>query len=168
MTGFENHGRDDGDSGRVEFIHLPPRRRGPSPIVWFLVIFCALMLYWLLTHGIPDYLRAQHLRYVTKELQAFDPELSSSSGRFTASLPRSSPPPASNVVVPGPFDLPYSTEYRIAGRVGNDNFTDYLALGPGGTEVAIPMKNCAVINAQPFCRYRGTTVTRFTGPASGR
>lgn len=135
-----------------EIVQLPSSRRRPSFLVLFFVIFSALLAFWLVRHWIHAYQIREAIHQVKKEFpQEFAP------GGILAMAHRMySPAP---VPLVGPYHLPLSTRYRLAGSIQGD----YMATSGPGAYVVIPGKDCQRVNGGPYCEYHGTTVTRSSG-----
>jgi hypothetical protein len=139
-----------------EIVQYPVARRRPSFLVLFFVIFSALLAFWLVRNWIHAYQIRQTIQQVKKEFpQEFAP------GGIAAMEHRTyvpAPPP-----LVGPYRLPLSAVYRLAGMVGTSAHEDYLATAGPGAYIMIPAKNCQIVNGGPFCKYHGSTVTRSSG-----
>ena len=135
-----------------EIVQLPASRRRPSFLVLFFVIFSALLAFWLVTHWIRAYdIRLAIHRVEKKFPQEFRP------GGIAAMDHRvyvPAPPP-----LVGPYHLPLSTQYRLAGRIQGE----YMATSGPGAYVLIPAADCQLVNGGPYCEYHGFTVTRSSG-----
>ena len=129
-----------------EIVQLPASRRRPSFLVLFFVIFSALLAFWLVTHWI----RAYDLGLAVHQLEKHFPQEFKTGGR--AYVP--APPP-----FVGPYHLPLSTQYRLAGRIQGE----YMATSGPGAYVLIPAADCQLVNGGPYCEYHGFTVTRSSG-----
>ncbi len=135
-----------------EIVQYPASRRRPSFLVLFFVILSALLAFWLVTHLIRAYdIRLAIHRVEKKFPQEFRP------GGIAAMDHRvyvPAPPP-----FVGPYHLPLSTQYRLAGRIQGE----YIATSGPGAYVLIPAADCQLVNGGPYCEYHGFTVTRSSG-----
>ena len=64
-----------------------------------------------------------------------------------------------SIVFSGPFGLPLSPTYRLAGKIQGQ----YMATSGPGVYVLIPAKNCQMVDGGPYCEYHGATVTQSSG-----
>ena len=135
-----------------EVVHYPASRRRPSFLVLFFVIFSALLAFWLVTHWIRAYGIRQAMLHVEKQFpQEFN------SGGNVAMDHRPNPPVPPLLI--GPYHLPLSTQYRLAGKIQGE----YMATSGPGAYVLIPADDCRLVNGGPYCRYHGYTVTSSSG-----
>ena len=137
-----------------EIVQYPASRRRPSFLVLFFVIFSALLAFWLVTHWILAYDRSQEIRSFEKRLPGLFPALPSDR---VHDAPISVPPGPPPLV--GPYHLPLSMQYRLAGKIQGE----YLATSLAGAYVLIPPANCQLVDGGPYCEYHGYTVTRSSG-----
>ena len=127
-----------------EIVQYPASRRRPSFLVLFFVIFSALLAFWLVTHWI----RAYDERQSFLRLEKRDPQLLTL--RKIIALDHS---------MVGPYHLPLSTQYRLAGQIQGE----YVATAGPGSYVMIPAKDCQLVNGSTYCKYHGYTVTGSLG-----
>jgi len=154
---MDNQSEDDGPlyipaRRSYEIVQYPGSRRRPSFIVLFFVIFSALLAFWLVTHWIRAYDLRLAIHKVEKQFpQEFTP------GGIVAMEHRTYLPAPLPLV--GPYHLPLSTQYRLAGKIQGD----YMATAGPGVFVMIPARDCQLVNGGPYCKYHGATVTRSSG-----
>ena len=127
-----------------EIVQYPSSRRRPSFLVLFFVIFSALLAFWLVTHWI----RAYDQRQAFHRLEKRDPGLLTL--RKIIAIDRA---------MVGPYHLPLSTQYRLAGKIQGE----YVATSGPGWYVLIPADDCQLVGGGPYCEYHGATVTRSSG-----
>ena len=156
---MDNRSEDDGPMyiparRNFEVVQYPASRRRPSFLVLFFVIFSALLAFWLVTHWIHAYDRSQEIRSFEKRLPGLFPVLPTDRVKVVPLVAPSAPPP-----LIGPYHLPLSTQYRLAGEIQGQ----YMATSGLGAYVLIPAKDCQLVNGGPYCKYHGTTVTRSSG-----
>ncbi len=94
-----------------------------------------------------DYLKVGHK--VARQMLAFDHRI-----QIRDQAIEHVPPP-----LIGPYHLPLSTQYRLAGKIQGR----YMATSGPGAYVLIPAKDCQLVDGGPYCKYHGTTVTRSSG-----
>ena len=154
---MDNRPEDDGPMyiparRSYEIVQLPASRRRPSFFVLFFVILSALLAFWLVRHWIHAYQIRQAIQQVKKAFpQEFAP------GGISAMEHRAYVPAPLPLV--GPYHLPLSTRYRLAGMIQGE----YMATSLQGAYILIPAKDCRMVNGGPYCKYHGTTVTRSSG-----
>ena len=136
-------------------VQLPPSRRRPSFLVLFFVILSALLAFWFFTHWVRAYHRSQEIRSIAKALPSLFPVLPAGVANV---VPVYAPSPAPPLV--GPYHLPLSTRYRLAGKIQGE----YMATSLPGVYVLIPAHDCRLVNGGPYCEYHGATVTHSSGP----
>ena len=137
-----------------EIVQLPPSRRRSSFLVLFFVILSALLAFWLFTHWVRAYRRSQEISSFEKRLPGLFPVLPTDRVKVVPLVAPSAPPP-----LVGPYHLPLSTRYRLAGEFQGQ----YMATSGPGVYVLIPAKDCQLVNGGPYCEYHGATVTRSSG-----
>ncbi|MHB8116722.1 MAG: hypothetical protein ACYDCW_13920 [Acidithiobacillus ferrivorans] len=137
-----------------EVVQYPASRRRPSFVVLFFVILSALLAFWLVTHWISAYDRSQEIRSIEKRLPGLFPNLPVDRVKVVSLIAPSVPPP-----LVGPYHLPLSTQYRLAGKIQRQ----YMATSGPGAYVLIPAKDCQLVNGGPYCEYHGATVTQSSG-----
>lgn len=137
-----------------EVVQYPVSRRRPSFLVLFFVIFSALLAFWLVTHWIRAYDLSQEISSFEKRLPGLFPVLPTDRVKVVSLVAPSAPPP-----LVGPYHLPLSTQYRLAGKIQGQ----YMATSGLGAYVLIPAEDCQLVNGGPYCKYHGTTVTRSSG-----
>ncbi len=137
-----------------EIVQYPSSRRRPSFLVLFFVIFSALLAFWLVTHWIHAYDRSQEIRSIEKRLPGLFPDLPSDRVKVIPLVAPSGPLP-----LVGPYHLPLSTQYRLAGKIQGE----YVATSGPGWYVLIPADDCQLVGGGPYCEYHGATVTRSSG-----
>ena len=153
----DNRPEDDGPvffpaRRSYEIVQYPASRRRPSFLVLFFVILSALLAFWLFHHWVHAY----QIRQEVKQFKQSLPHVFLPGG--TAALQNRPYVPASPPLV-GPYHLPLSTQYRLAGRIQGD----YMATAGPGFYVMIPAHDCQIVNGGPYCKYHGATVTRSSG-----
>jgi hypothetical protein len=154
---MDNRPEDDGPlyipaRRNYEIVQYPAARRRPSFLVLFFVIFSALLAFWLVRHWIHAYQIKEAIHQVKKEFpQEFFP------GGILAMAHRTYAP--ASVPLVGPYHLPLSTQYRLAGMIQDE----YMATSSQGSYIMIPAGDCRMVNGGPYCEYHGTTVTRSSG-----
>lgn len=137
-----------------EIVQYPASRRRPSFLVLFFVIFSALLAFWLVTHWIHAYDRSQEIRSVEKRLPGLFPDLPADRVKVVPLVA-----PSESLPLVGPYHLPLSTQYRLAGEFQGQ----YVATSGPGWYVLIPADDCRLVDGGPYCEYHGATVTRSSG-----
>lgn len=156
---MDNRSEDDGPMyilarRNFEVVQYPVSRRRPSFLVLFFVIFSALLAFWLVTHWIRAYDLSQEISSFEKRLPGLFPVLPTDRVKVVPLVAPSAPPP-----LVGPYHLPLSTQYRLAGKIQGQ----YMATSGLGAYVLIPAEDCRLVDRGPYCKYHGTTVTRSSG-----
>ena len=131
-----------------EVVRYVPERHHMEWWQILLIILAALLGFWLIRALIIGYAMEDVLHQVDKSLGI----QSGAPIRPAVFAPR---PP----VLVGPYHLPLSTQYRLAGRIQGE----YMATSGPGAYVLIPAADCQLVNGGPYCEYHGFTVTRSSG-----
>lgn len=143
-----------------EIIRFPTNR---GSLEWwhiFIAVLAALFIFWLFRHWYKQY----EIEKAISEMPAiFQNALRGLPQETVKSIPlvKSSAP-----VLVGPYQLPLSPKYRIAGKTGTPGHSFYMATGGVGAYVMIPVQDCMVWLHIPYCKYRGYTVTTVSGTKS--
>lgn len=143
-----------------EIIRYPSNRGNLEWWHVFFAVLAALFVFWLF----------QHL-YRWYEFESALSDLSSDLHNAFPNLPKETVKsvPLVKPFVPalvGPYQLPLSPKYRIAGKTGTPGHSFYMATGGVGAYVMIPAQDCLVWLHTPYCKFHGYTVTTVSGTES--
>ena len=134
-----------------EIVQYPARSGFPWGRVILGVVIGGVILiavrFLVIDMVLSDYLKVGHK--AVRQMLAFDHRI-----QLREHAMQNTPPP-----LVGPYHLPLSTQYRLAGKIQGE----YMATSLAGAYVLIPPANCQVVNGGPFCEYHGYTVTRSSG-----
>ena len=134
-----------------EIVQLPARPSFPWGRLIIGVVVGGLILiavrFLVIDLVLSDYLKVGHK--AVRQMLAFDHRI-----QLKEKVAEDVPPP-----LVGPYHLPLSTQYRLAGRIQGE----YMATSGPGAYVLIPAADCQLVNGGPYCEYHGFTVTRSSG-----